>query len=191
MSGLDQILEHISKEASDKAAKVLKNARAEADRILELEKKEASRLENQINKQSQLDVAAATKRIQSAAELKEKRMILEAKQKEIDGAIDAALEKLVNLPDAEYFAYLDRMLDRYAKGRAGEICFCAKDLERLPAGLKKKTKALNLTISQVPVNIDGGFILDYGDIEENCSFSALVNASRELLQDKIGKILFD
>ena len=49
------------------------------------EKEEAARLEaDQISKQSELDVAAASKRIQSAADLKEKRMILEAKQKEID-----------------------------------------------------------------------------------------------------------
>lgn len=190
MSGLDKILEHIGNEASDNAKKIIDKARADADKILASEKDDALRLEGQIQKQTELDVAAAQKRIQSAADLKEKRMVLEAKQKEIDSVIDEALARLVSMEDAEYFAYLEKMLDKYCSGREGEICFSAKDLGRLPAGFAEKVKARNLTIGKEPVNIDGGFILDYGDIEENCSFSSLIHASREEVQDKIGQILF-
>lgn len=191
MSGLDQILEHISGEAADNAKKIIERANKEAERILSNEKDEANRLETQIGKQTQLDVAAASKRIQSAAELKEKRLILEAKQQEIDSVIDAAVEKLEGLPDKEYFAYLEKMLDKYCTGESGEICFSAKDLGRLPADFEAKIKAHGLTLSKEPVKINGGFILDYGEIEENCSFEALINASREILQDKIGQILFN
>lgn len=190
MSGLDKILEHISSEAEGNAKKILANAKAEADRILANEKAEAARLEQQIQKQSQLDVASASKRIQSAADLKEKRMILEAKQKEIDSVIDAAVEKLTGLPDAQYFAFLEKMMDKYATGESGEIRLSSADLKRLPSGFEKKAKAHQLSLSQKPVSIDGGFVLVYGDIEENCSFSALISAARETLQDKIGQILF-
>ncbi len=190
MSGLDKILEHISSEAAENAKKIIDNAKAEAERILENDKAEGARLESQIGKQSELDVAAASKRIQSAADLKEKRMILEAKQKEIDSVIDAALEKLTGMADGEYFAYLEKMLDKYATGAEGTIRFSAKDLGRLPADFEAKAAAHKLTLSKEPVNIGGGFVLVYGDIEENCSFEALINASREVLQDKIGQILF-
>ena len=191
MSGLDKILEHISNEAAEKAKKVIENGTAEAERILANDKAEASRLEAQISKQSELDVASASKRIQSAADLKEKRMILEAKQKEIDSVIDAAIEKLHGLSDQEYFAYLEKMLDKYSVGKEGVIRFSEKDLARLPKDFEAKAKAHSLSLSNEPVAIDGGFVLVYGDVEENCSFEALVSASREVLQDKIGQILFN
>ena len=38
--------------------------------------------------------------------------------------------------------------------------------------------------------IDGGFILVYGDIEENCSLEALFAVSKEVLQDKISALIF-
>lgn len=190
MSGLDKILEHISSEAANHANKIIENAKAEADRILEREKEEAVRLETQIRKQSELDVAAATKRIQSAADLKEKRMILEAKQKEIDSVIADARATLASLDEDAYFATLSKMLDKYATDREGTICFSAKDAARLPRDFVKKAKAHELTVSEQTVAIDGGFVLIYGDIEENCSFEALINAAKEDLQDKIGQILF-
>ncbi|MBR3242940.1 MAG: V-type ATP synthase subunit E [Parasporobacterium sp.] len=191
MSGLDKIIEHINNEASENAKKILANGKSEADRILTKEKEEADRLEKQIGKQSQLDVANASKRIQSAADLKEKRLVLEAKQKEIDSVIDAALEKLRNLSDPEYFAYLEKMMDKYSTGAEGVICLSEKDLGRLPKDFEAKAKTHGLTMSKAPVKIDGGFVLVYGDVEENCSFEALVSASRESLQDKIGQILFN
>lgn len=190
MSGLDKILEHISNEAAKNAKKILDNGKREADRIVASEKEEAARLEQQISRQSHLDVTAASKRIQSAADLKEKRMILEAKQKEIDSVIGAAKEKLASLPDGEYFAYLERMLERYATGQEGVIRLNAKDLGRLPADFEDKAKAKQLALSKDAVDIPGGFVLVYGDVEENCSFEALINASKEQLQDKIGQILF-
>ena len=117
-------------------------------------------------------------------------MILEAKQKEIDDVFTATMEYLSNLDDAGYFAIIDKMIPRYADGIEGTIRFNAKDLARVPESTKKVIKENLLTISDQPAQIDGGFILVYKDIEENCSFDSLISASREDLQDKIGQILF-
>ena len=38
--------------------------------------------------------------------------------------------------------------------------------------------------------INGGFVLTYGGIEENCSIDALFDAAHEVLQDKVQEILF-
>ena len=191
MSGLDQILEHIGNEAAENAKRIIDAAKKDADWILASEKEEAERLEKQISKQSEADVAAASKRIQSAADLKEKRMILEAKQKEIDDVLNAASERLSGLEAPAYFEILSKMLEKYASGETGVIRLSEKDLQRIPADFEKKAKEKNLTLSNDPVSIDGGFVLVYGDIEENCSFDALINASKETLQDKIGQILFN
>ncbi|MBR5930788.1 MAG: V-type ATP synthase subunit E [Lachnospiraceae bacterium] len=190
MSGLEKILEHIKSEATDTADEMLRKAKAEAEKIVEAEKKDAAFRADQIKKQSELDVTAANSRIQSAGDLKEKRMILEAKQKEIDDVFTATMDYLANLDDAAYFEIIERMIPRYADGIEGTIRFNAKDLARVPESTKKVAKDNLLTLSDEPAEIDGGFILVYRNIEENCSFDALISASREDLQDKIGQILF-
>lgn len=190
MSGLDQILEHINNEATETASRIKETAREEAARILDSHKEEARRLENQINSQAEKDVSAATKRIQSAADLREKRMILEAKQKEIDNTISEALSRLRGLGDKEYFELIGRMIKRYSTGEKGVIRMSEGDLKRVPQGFEETLKEYSLELSDEAVNINGGFMLVYGDIQENCSFEALIDASRELLQDKIGQILF-
>ena len=47
-----------------------------------------------------------------------------------------------------------------------------------------------LTVSSETRDIDGGFVLTYGGIEENCSFDALFDSAHEMLQDKVQEILF-
>lgn len=70
-----------------------------------------------------------------------------------------------------------------------------KDLRRLPADFERRlNEALEqgkrLTVSQRAAAIDGGFLLQYQDIEMNCSFSALLDARREELEDLVNRILF-
>ena len=54
---------------------------------------------------------------------------------------------------------------------------------------KKKGGSLELT-ETVPDGMDGGFILTYGGIEENCTIKALFDARREELSDKVNRQLF-
>ena len=42
----------------------------------------------------------------------------------------------------------------------------------------------------VPDGMDGGFILIYGGIEENCTIKALFDAKRDELSDKVNRQLF-
>ena len=68
-----------------------------------------------------------------------------------------------------------------------------KDLSRLPAGFAEKiSDATNgkLKVSSEPKNIDGGFILAYGDIEINCSFDALISEKIDVIKDTLNKIIF-
>lgn len=51
-------------------------------------------------------------------------------------------------------------------------------------------KGAALKISRQTRKIDGGFVLVYGGIEENCSFEALFDAKHDELQDKVHGIVF-
>ena len=190
MSGLDKILEHISQEAQAETDKILSEAKENADRILASGKKEAQDMADMIYKQSELDVAAAASRIDSNAQLSEKRIILQAKQDKIEEIFEKAQVSLEEQSDADYMDIIIKMIDRYASGQKGQILFNSRDLARLSEDVRKTAQEHKLRISEETADIRGGFILSYGDIEENCSFDTLIAASREELQDKIGELLF-
>ena len=90
------------------------------------------------------------------------------------------------------------MIKKYALPKKGEIIFSHADKNRLPANLEAELSSIlsdiqgaELLISNETRKLDGGFILVYGDIEENCSFEALFMAAKESLQDKVYKFLFE
>ena len=195
MSGLDKIIEHIESSANENAAAILEAGREEAAKTLARIKAEADEKAAVLSKQSAADVTLAHKRIQSEAEMTEKRFILNAKTEAVSNVLLSAREKLENMEDGEYFETILKMVKKYASDKEGVIKFSEADLKRIPAGFEASVNSVlksgKLTLSKEAAKIDGGFILDYGDIEENCSFDALFEGLRESLQDKIGQILFE
>ena len=122
---------------------------------------------------------------------------MNAKQQVINDIIEKARLKLTGLPDNEYFEVILNIVKKHAHNQAGVIKFSQRDLDRLPEKFDKKLNEAikdienaSLSISEESVPIDGGFILVYGDIEENCSFEALFNHSKDELQDKVNAFLF-
>ena len=53
-----------------------------------------------------------------------------------------------------------------------------------------REKGGSLTLSGETRAMDGGFVLLYGGIEENCTVRALFDARREALQDQVHALLF-
>ena len=78
----------------------------------------------------------------------------------------------------------------------GEIFFSPADLAKLPEGFADrieetaKGRGGSLKISKEGRNIENGFILAYGGIEENCTLRAMFDAKRDELSDKVHRILF-
>lgn len=198
MTGLDKILKHIEDDASVAAEAVIAQARNKADEITTAAKAEGEKLSAQILEKSKSEVLACLSRGESAALLQEKKMILNAKQQVINETIDKAKDSLIVLPAKDYFEVIIKMIQKYALAEAGEIIFSSYDKKRLPEqfegtiakALSHKTNA-SLKISEQTRTISGGFILIYGDVEENCTFEALFLAAKETLQDKVGALLFE
>ena len=135
-------------------------------------------------------------RTASAADMKKRTAVLAAKQELIGKVIADACDRVKNLDEGKYFEILKSMAEKYLLPREGEICFSKKDLERMPANFREEIKGLaqkkggTLEISGEARNIDGGFILVYGGIEENCSIDAMFAEKRDELLDQVRKILF-
>ena len=66
-----------------------------------------------------------------------------------------------------------------------------KDKVRNITDFKSELSALNLTLSDTFADINGGFILKYGDIQINGELSALIHEKRDMLTDELNKALFN
>lgn len=197
MTGLEKILKAIEAEALVNAEAVTAQAKKEAEEILQAAKIDADKKCAEITAKSDADVKEILNRAESAAALLEKKAILDAKQQIINNIIANAKNSLINLSDTEYVDIILRMAKKYAHNKSGTILFSATDKKRFPKDFEAElAKTLtekagaSLTFSNENVVIDGGFILKYGDIEENCSFEALFSAAKEDLQDKVNTFLF-
>ena len=194
MTGLDKILDQIKKESDAASAAKIADANTKAADIKSRAELEAREECNQIElrgKQQSDDILA---RASSAAALYKKKTVLAEKQRIIAEVFDKAEERLCNLPDREYFDVIIRIASKNALSQDGQIVLSEKDKKRLPvdfeAALNSALKAGKLKVSDDTCETDGGFILSYGGIEENCTFSALIDAERESIADKVQDILF-
>lgn len=196
MTGLDKMINQILEEANNSANEKIEAAKAQAQEIIKKAEAEAKALGEEISNKSDADIANYKDRVKSSADLKRRTEILTAKQEMISQTIDKAYETFCSMDDTEYFETLKKMLDKFVQPQEGEIHFSSKDLSKLPSGFEadvEKIAAANggkLTVSKEERNIERGFILAYGGIEENCSFKALFDSQRDELQDKVQKILF-
>ena len=131
-----------------------------------------------------------------AAELKRREVLLATKQEIIGSVTEKAYRSILDLSDEEYFSSMIKLAPKHAQAGNGVMFFSEKDLARLGADFEEKLalalegSGKSLTVSRETRAIDGGFILAYGSIEENCSLRALFDADKETIQDEIGRILF-
>ncbi len=197
MTGLEKILNAIEADAKHAADIILKQAGQEAEQIMAVAKAEAADKAAEIAGKSETDIKAVLSRAESAAALQERKILLDAKQQMISEIIQKARTSLDLLPDQQYTELILKMVGKYAHSKNGKIVFSAVDKKRLPADIGNRIKeALSdrkdavLTVSEEDAETSGGFLLVYGDIEENCTFEALFAAAREDLQDKVNDFLY-
>ena len=197
MTGLDKIIQAIDTEAKAVASDIIAKAENEAEEIKAAARSQAETKCAEIAERSTMDVESVLNRAESGAGLQKKKMMLEVKQRLINEIIDKAKVQLLNLPDNEYFDVILKLIKKHAHRETGRIIFSSIDKKRIPNNFEDLiTKSLSqlsgatLTIADETAEIDGGFILVYGEIEENCSFDALFIADKEELQDKVNSFLF-
>lgn len=196
MTGLDKIVNCIDTEATAAYEEIIDEAKSEAKKIIEKAKKDAEDSANLIIKNAENEADFVLKRAASLEKLKKSEIILNSKREEINYILDEAKKSLLNLPDEEYFNLILKLCKKYISPLKGEIIFSASDLKRIPGDLKADLSKLaediggDITISEQTRDIDGGFILSYGNIEENCSFDTLFESNFDLLSDKVNEMLF-
>ncbi len=196
MTGLEKMLSRIREEAAQARDEKLAAAKAQADEILAAAQREAEESCRRIAERTDAREKDLLSRADSAAELTRRKTLLAAKQEIIGSVTEKAYRSILDLSDEEYFSSMAKLAKKHAQNGSGVMFFSAKDLARLPAdfeaqlSLALEGSGKSLTVSRETRNIDGGFILAYGSIEENCSLRALFDTDKEAIQDEIGRILF-
>ena len=190
MTGLEKIIDEIKQDAKKASNEELAKAQLEVDEIYALAKIEREDKFAALQQEVKQEVELLQNRGAAAANLLKRKMILQAKQQILQEMIEGAKQSILDLPESEYFDTLLHMVKRYALQQDSTIMLSKRDLGRVPETFVKVLKEQNITISTQSRNIDGGFILVYGEVEENCSLEALFAASKENLQDKISALVF-
>ena len=187
-----QILDEANHSADTKIAE----AKAKAGQILEQAKAEALAQAEMISNKAQADAGTHIQRVASSCEMQRKQGILRVKQSVIAEVLSKAYDEVVNLETGSYFDMIRRMLDKYVLPEKGEVYFSESDLKRMPAGFETEIEKIAaskggvLKLSGEPKAMEGGFVLVYGGIEENCTVKALFDAKRDELSDKVQEVLF-
>lgn len=196
MSGLDKIKSQILDEANHSAEAMIAEAKKKAEQIVCEAREEAEAEVSKISLKSQEASATYAERMKSAEDMRRKQAILQAKQDVIAQVLQEAYEKVCAQSDAAYFDMIGKMLEKYVQPGEGVISFNEKDLKRMPKGFEAEiekaaqAKGGSLTLSAQAKEMDGGFVLVYGGIEENCTIRAMFEAKRDELSDKVHEVLF-
>lgn len=196
MAGVEKIIEKIEEDCRINCEEVLRKANGEAQAILD-----QNQVECDVAGLAMLEAARAKCRADfdiavSRAENEKKKAVLAAKIGKINGMIAEAIQRLTDLPAPEYFAMIQTLVSRYAVKGEGILHFSTKDSARIPAGFEEKLNEMlkdsgaSVKISPEPATIGGGFILSYRDIEQNCTFEALLQASLDEIKDRLNDELF-
>ena len=196
MTGLETMKSQILDEAGKAADVKVAEAKAQAEELIQAARTEAAREAESISRKSEAEVANYKERAASSMDLQKRSRILEAKQAVIAEVLDKAYEKVSTMEKDEYFSMLLKLVGKYALAQDGEICFSAKDLERLPSGFEEQAgeiaagKGGSLKVSRETRDIPNGFVLVYGGVEENCTLKAMFEAKRDELADKVNHLIF-
>lgn len=189
MSGLNKIIDDIQKDALTLQEEILQKAKEEAAQYREEELKKIEELKVSLKSETENEIDSVLQRGKSTALLQERKLILNAKGTIIQELIEDSLEKLYAMEDKEYFSLVLSMVKNNVLPMEGKIIFSKKDVARVTDSLINELNQYQLTLSEETREIKGGCILQYKDIEVNCSFEAYVQAFRESLQDKVHALL--
>ena len=193
MAGLDSIIEQISKDS----AQACQTIKAEAEANI---KEIRSSAEAEILKENKENAIKATKKAEaivtmaeSGANLDKKNALLSEKVNIMDEIISDALKEMKSLPEDEYFKALYSLADKYVEDQPGTIILSKKDKDRLPKDFLKnvnKNRKNPLKIADETRDLDGGFVLAFGQIELNLTFDALVAEAKNDIKDDLYQLIF-
>lgn len=198
MNGIERITARLEADAQAEIDALNAEADARCEEIrAEFEAKAQAEYAKRV-KEGTKSCELRAQRLESTAEMEAKKSILAFKQEMVSQAFEAAAEKMTNMPEAEYVAFLAAQAAKAAATGEEVLIFNEKDAAAVGGAVAKKANALlkekglhgGLTVSDETRDIPGGVIIKQGDIEVNCAVDTLVQLYRDQLASQVAEILF-
>lgn len=194
MNGIETLIQRLRTDAQAEIDALLDEAKAQADAITADYAQRAEAAAAEILRKGEAAAAQREERMIAMAAMEHRKKLLATKQDMLDKAFDLALDKLCSLPDEEYITLLTKLASAAVSTGTEQLIFSQQDLTRtgkaVVAAVNKTVPNGGLTLSAQTRPIRGGFILNCGEMEVNCSFETLIRLQRGKLSAQAAKVLF-
>ena len=185
-------------------AAILDEAATESEQILNVAKTKGRKIINDIKYRTKVETDLAIRdaaeekariieRRKSVAELDSKKIVLASKQEAINECFEKAKDYILNMEEAQYVEFLVN-LGKASGLTEGVLIFNEKERESIG---RKVVDALGAAIeggkfelSDETRKINGGFVLQKGQMFINCTVEAMVEEHRQELVGEVAAILF-
>lgn len=191
MTSSEKILAGIAEESKAQADKINSDAEKQAADIIAAAKAEAETDAEKIRADAEKKAELIISSGKSSAELLKRDTALNCRRELIEKALITVADTVNAYGDKDYFDFLLTLIKKEKLNGKGEVYLSVKDKARDTASFKSELSALDLTLSDTFADINGGFILKYGDIQINGELSALIHEKRDVLTDELNKALFN
>ena len=191
MSSGDKILNRISLDCDERISKIGAETDEKCAQIMAQAKLDADKISAEIADRAQSKVKQMQAASKSRCDLETRNAFLKRRREEIDKTYSEILNKMKNLPDEDYFELIYTFAKKLS-GMSGVVLLNKKDMNRLPKDFIARLEecGVKAELSKAPCDIESGFILKCGDIEENMDFSAILSEKRDIIEDFINQELF-
>ena len=199
MKGIDKITSRILADAENECAAVKKESGERCEAIKAEAEKKAQEEYWRLVREGVKDTEQRVQRMDRTARLEAKKSILNMKQETVSRAFELAKDKIAELPERDYVAFLAREAAAAAITGQAEVLCCERDRASVGA---KAVRAANellaakgmpgmLTLSDDTRSMAGGLMLRQGDIEVNCTVDTLLDLVRGELAARVADVLFE
>ena len=191
MNGIEKITQRIAEDARMEIDDTLKTAEKDAARIKSSFDERIAEEEKELASKNYRVASERLSRLENLAQMESRKVLLAAKQDEIDKVYALALNKLCSMPQEKYVDVLTGLMEKTGVSE-GEVLFAAKDVELGKKAILKANNDLGtaFTAAAEPADIRGGFIIHAGKTVINCAFETLVRLSRAETAAKLAEMLF-
>lgn len=194
MNGLEEILFAIETESRKQTDKITDEARKSAVEKAATAKCNAEKEAEQIIKSAEKAADRTVSIAESGGESYIKKQLLAVRSNAVSERIRNAKERLNSLNGTEYYELIKKLIIKYAASGEGELILSEESLKNLPedfltrinAEIGKRNASIKIASAK---EIGKGFVLRYGDIEENCTFDALIDDKSDEIKDRLYKLL--
>ena len=181
MAGLEVITNAILSEAEKKASEKMAEANNRIEEINNEYKAEIERIAESGKTARDDAVKTVWERFDAEKAAYEREMLLKTERETAKELIEEAKNRILDMPEAEYFAYLAEIYKNQGSIEGGEILLCAEDRADMPENFVENLgSGLTLASDAAPSK---GFIIRQGRVYINCTIDAIFRELESELYD--------